>query len=133
MESATLNLQAGLLPVEVAVGMWGTMLADIASAGNHGRIRSNQERDVTMRTKKHLPFGLEPYPLNIVLQKPGDLMPKPYILPVFAPHELFAALWAAGEQQQNLSLFGPGGREGVAEWWRHACELPEYAEHPATA
>jgi hypothetical protein len=109
------------------------ILQELAALGSSGKQPSHEERDCHKKAKLWHTSQLELMHIEVEVQPPGAERPSRALVPALAPHELFAALWEAGEHQRSLSLFGPAGREAIPEWWRQAQACPQYADHPAVA
>ena len=90
---------------------------------------SHQERDFHQKMQKFLPYGLQPDTICFDLTG-TDLPLNELAISIVWPHEICSALWAAGPKQRNVSLLGPCGEKGIAEWWANALRLPEYQCHP---
>ena len=72
--------------------------------GNNGQCVQNCERDFHSKVAPVIRgyFGIHPYLVNIELKGPDDLVAREHKVACLPPHELFAALWGAGETQDTL-------------------------------
>lgn len=96
-----------------------------------GRQRGHRERD-WHRYLRDFGAELEPYPIQLpLLNEYGDVVEETVFC--ILPHEMLAAIYRAGPAQRCVSLYGPGGREAVGEFWRNAVgnNLQWAENHPA--
>eukprot|EP00959_Pyramimonas_sp_CCMP1952_P364019 7622896-Pyramimonas_sp.AAC.1 len=62
--------------------------------------------------------GLRTYQIPILLKEADDIRPRTHWVDAIPPHEMFAALWRAGPDQDCVLIFLKTLRGGRWEWRR---------------
>jgi hypothetical protein len=72
---------------------------------------------------------IEPYVIPLTLEREDSVATEQVMFPVLPPHEVFSAVWHAGDLQRQVSLFGES-RSVAREFWAHAVQQPWGRLHP---
>ena len=99
-------------------------LVAVASLGNYGKQRNNEERDLHTWLQGVFPV-VEPYYLDVKLEMKDEKgVAEDTTLPVFIPWELEHGMWLASKEQFGVSFMGVDGHAGLAEFWAWAKTQP---------
>jgi hypothetical protein len=103
-----------------------------AQLGAGGRCPQNIERDAHRWLNTMMDIKVAPNNIILYLQNDWKLGASYEEVPVLSVHEMFAAIWEAGNIQRTLSLFGPGGPSGLKSFWENARRNLDWVRfHPA--
>ena len=104
-----------------------------ATLGASGNASQNIERDAFSWLKNMFGTGLQPSQIQLYLQSSGRISAEWENVAVLSIHEVFSAVFHAGSDQQNLSLWGGNGDSKLREFWKNAMAHVAWAKnHPAT-
>jgi hypothetical protein len=110
-------------------GLAADRVRALASTGAHGRAAHNVERDCNTWLRNLFDCRIEPYAIPLNLEREDSVGTEQVMFPVLPPHEVFSALWHAGDLQRQVSLFGES-RSVVREFWAQAVKQPWGRLHP---
>jgi hypothetical protein len=110
-------------------GLAADRVRALASTGAHGRAAHNVERDCNRWLRNLFDCRIEPYAIPLNLEREDSVGTEQVMFPVLPPHEVFSALWHAGDLQRQVSLFGES-RSVVREFWAQAVKQPWGRLHP---
>ena len=108
-------------------------ISSFASLGGESETHfSNEEKDLHRWSSKAEALRcVEPYDVILPLYNRRTQTVEQTVVQMLLPYEMSASIWRAGKKQQDLSLFGPAGREGLRQWWQQCREFNYWARaHP---
>lgn len=116
-------------------------MADLGSAEGHpdavelaslcsGKNLMHAERDILRFAGRKGLVPAELYTVEVEVSTPDGLNRQTVPVPILLPHELFAAMYAAGPERWEKSVLG--STEEAAEYWRTHAAHEWYANHPVS-
>jgi hypothetical protein len=111
----------------------GDRLVSAIASLSSSAANKNHEEDL-LHSWLHAAYGirLDPFFIDVEIKsRRTDQDTERIALPILAPHEIFAAAYAAGPACFSKVFVGVGGQSELEAYWRNASRQQWGREHPA--
>lgn len=106
------------------------VLKTLAELGGHGKHQQNVERDFNRRFCPEV-GGLEPYEIPITInRRSGEEGTEVIMFPLFACHEMVAAMWDYSPDVFEHCLLGDSSPDDLLKFWKNEADKDWVSTHP---